>query len=115
MTKQEHVTSIIRHLLSAVAGYLAIKGLDGSVIEGGAGVVMAVVAVYWSIKDKTADQSTIAGVVRQLVSFIGGIFIEKGQLDPETLDSYLGAIVAILPIILKKVDKTPTTPTTPQQ
>jgi hypothetical protein len=109
----EQVQSVIRHILAALGGYLVIKGLDSSLIETGGGIVATIIALVWSFKAKSATQSQVAGVLRQVVTFIGGIFIAKGKLSPEQLETYLGVIAALVPILLAKLDKD-STPTTPQ-
>lgn len=109
---REQLFSAIRHLLSAVGGYLLLKGLDGSFIEQGSGIVLGIIALVWSFKDKTATSSAVGGVLRQIATFVGGIFIAKGKLDPAELDTYLGILTALIPLLLAKLDRNSTTPPT---
>lgn len=47
------LTALIRHLLTAAAGALAVKyGIDGATIDAIVGGAAALVGVVWSIADK---------------------------------------------------------------
>lgn len=101
--KKEDILSIIRHILSAVGGFLVIKGIDSGMIATGSGILLGLISVVWSVVDKTATVSAVEGALRQVATFIGGIFIAKGKLDPTQLDSYLGLLTAIIPFILSRL------------
>ena len=61
---KEQITSLVRHLLSIVGGFLLMKGItDSATIEAGSGVLLGLISLYWSIKEKTATSDMIAGVV----------------------------------------------------
>jgi len=111
--KQEDILSIVRHLLSAIGGYLVIKGIDNGLITQGSGVLLGLVSVIWSIVDKSATIDGVQGALRQVATFVGGIFIAKGKLDPTQLDSYLGLLTAVIPFILSRLGVKTTTTTTP--
>jgi len=109
--KKEQVISIVRHVLSVVGGLLLAYGIGQEVLFANfSGVVLGLVSLVWSIKDKTATISQTAGVIRQVLTFVGGFLILKGLLTPEKLEATIGALVALLPVILGQFDKIPSTP-----
>jgi len=107
--KQEQVISIVRHVLSVIGGLLLAYGIGQEVLFANVtGVVLGLISLVWSIKDKTATISQIGGVIRQTLTFVGGFLILKGILTPEKLEATIGAIVALLPVLLGQFDKIPT-------
>lgn len=112
--KKEQVISIVRHVLSVVGGLLLAYGIGQEVLFANiSGVVLGLVSLIWSIKEKSATLSQAGGVIRQVLTFVGGFLIAKGVLTPEKLEATIGGIVALLPVILGQFDKIPTDPTTP--
>ncbi len=99
---KEQITSLIRHLLSIIGGYLAMKGLTDSVtIETGSGVLMGLVSLYWSIREKSATADMIGGAIRQTLSFAGGFLINFLNVTVEEWQFWIGAIASLTPYIFK--------------
>jgi hypothetical protein len=99
---KEQITSLVRHLLSIIGGYLAMKGITDSVmIETGSGVVMGLVSLYWSIKEKSATADMLAGVIRQTLSFAGGFLINFLNLTIEEWQFWAGTLVSLVPYLFK--------------
>lgn len=111
MTKAQ-VLGIVQSVLTAVGGFLVAKGItDSATITTGVGVVLGLVGMIWSFVDKTADVSTTEETLRQAGAFIGGLFIAQGKLSVVQLNTWLGLISALVPVILSFIAKgTPTTP-----
>lgn len=106
---KDQVISIVRHVLSVVGGLLLAYGVaQDSLITNVSGVVLGLVSIIWSIKDKTATLDQISGVIRQVLTFAGGFLVLKGVLTPEKLEATIGGVIALLPVILGQFDKIPT-------
>lgn len=111
--KQEQVISIVRHVLSVIGGVLLAYGIGQEVLFANiTGVVLGLISLVWSIKYKTATISMVSGVIRQVLTFVGGFLVLKGILTPEKLEAAIGGIVALLPVILGQFDKINTDSTT---
>src|ERR1044072_3626104 len=90
--------SIVRHSLSAVGGVLVARGIvNSSIVTDISGVVLSITALIWSIKEKSTTVSMIEGVIRQVITALGGFlaFISPGKATQIT-----GALLTILPAIL---------------
>jgi hypothetical protein len=99
---KEQITSLIRHLLSIIGGYLAMKGLTDSVsIETGSGILMGLVSLYWSIREKTATSDMIAGAIRQTLSFAGGFLINFLNITADEWQFWVGSIASLMPYLFK--------------
>lgn len=53
------------------------------------------------------NQATILGIVRHILTALGGIAVTKGYLDESALVSGVGALVALAGVIWSIVDKRP--------
>lgn len=103
---QEQVNSLIRHIISVVGGIFIAKGIiDSSVLEYGLAAIGVIVSIVWSIKEKTFQLGQVEGVVRQLLTAVGGYLVYKGILDPSQVETWLAAISSILAAILGQTDK----------
>jgi hypothetical protein len=99
---KEQITSLIRHLLSIIGGYLAMKGITDSVmIETGSGILMGLVALYWSIREKTATADMISGSIRQTLSFAGGFLINFLNITMEEWQFWVGTVASLVPYLFK--------------
>ena len=99
---KKQITSLIRHLLSIVGGFLLMKGLTDSVtIETGSGVLLGLVSLYWSIKEKTATSDMAAGVIRQTLSFAGGFLMNWLKLSLTEWQFWVGTILSLIPYVFK--------------
>ena len=81
------------------AGAAADAAADAAAAEAAAatGVIMGVIAIIWSIRSKEATIEMLQGTMRQVLTFIGGLFVAKGKISAETLTLVIGLAAAILP------------------
>jgi hypothetical protein len=96
--------SLIRTFLTVIGTFLIGKHVLGNTIdqqiwETILGAIMTVVSVVWSIIDKTATTEKLQSGVRQVVATIGGLLIASGKLTPEKLETWLGVVAILVPII----------------
>lgn len=112
---QAQVLGIAQSVLTAIGGLLIAKGITDSVtVTTGIGVVSALVGMIWAFKDKTADISSTEETIRQVGAFVGGIFIAQGKFSVEQLNTWLGLVSALVPVVLSFIAKgTPATPVSP--
>lgn len=113
MTK-DNVFALIRNLLTIAGGYIIGKSFFGTAVDdntwqGIIGIVIALVGVVWSILDKTLGIEQLQGAIRHIVSVVGGILIASGKLTAERLDTWLGIITVLVPIIYGLLSKTKST------
>lgn len=95
---------VIRTLLSAAGAFLLGRNILGHTIDESwwqeaVGVLMGIVSIVWSIRDKTATIEAIQGAARQAISFIGGLLVGAGYMTAQTLTAVLGFIIAVGPFI----------------
>ena len=103
---RDQVTSLIRHILSAVGGILIAKGLlDESTVMAVIGAVLGIVGIVWSIKDHNLTLGQTEGVLRQLATIASFYFVGRGIIDQGTLDIIVGGIIGILATVLGQTDK----------
>lgn len=109
---QEQVNSLIRTVLTLLGAFLAGGGLKlfGIVIDTAywqeiTGFVLAGLSIYWSIKSKEVNIEKLQGLVRQVVTFIAGIFVAKGILNENTSNAILAFVAAILPLLQSYLGK----------
>ena len=99
---KEQITSLVRHLLSIVGGFLLMKGItDSATIEAGSGVLLGLISLYWSIKEKTATSDMIAGVIRQTLSFAGGFLMNWLKLSLVEWQFWVGTVLSLVPYLFK--------------
>lgn len=112
---QAQVLGIAQSVLTALGGFLVAKGItDSATITTGIGVVSGLVGLIWAFKDKTADVSTTEETIRQVGAFVGGLFIAQGKLSIAQLNTWLGLISALVPVVLSFIAKgTPIVTPTP--
>lgn len=103
---QEQLNSLLRTVLTLLGAFLAGGGLKlfGIVIDTVywqeiVGFVLAGVSIYWSIKSKEVNMEKLEGFIRQVITFIGGIFMAKNILKAEQLAAIMTFVLAILPLI----------------
>lgn len=92
------ITGVIRNILTAVGGYLLGKNLFGLAVNESlwqelTGVIMGIISVIWSIKEKNVTIEMFQGVIRNTVGFLGGIFVGFGKITGDTLALVLALIV----------------------
>lgn len=112
---QAQVLGIVQSVLTAVGGLLVAKGItDSATITTGIGVASALIGMIWAFKDKTADVTSTEETIRQVGAFVGGIFIAQGKFSADQLNTWLGLVSALVPVVLSFIAKgTPTTTVTP--
>jgi hypothetical protein len=101
---KETVFTLIRTLLTSVGIFLIGKNFMGSTIDQSVwqmlvGVIMSGVSVVWGIVDKTIGLEMLQSFIRSAIVGLGGLLVAKGSLNPEKLDSILGIVLSVLPLI----------------
>jgi hypothetical protein len=101
---KETVFTLIRTLLTSVGVFLIGKNFLGSPIDQSVwqmlvGVIMAGVSVVWGIMDKTIGLEMLQSFIRSAIVGLGGLLVAKGSMTPEKLESILGIVLAVLPLI----------------
>lgn len=69
------------------------------------GVVLTIVAFVWSWATNALTQTVTQGLIRQTITFIGGILLAKGVITKELWDSILSILVSVLPFLQSLVAK----------
>lgn len=95
---------IVRTLLSAFGAFLVGRNFFGHQIDESywqeiIGILMGIIAVVWSIMDKTATVEAIQGGLRQFLTFVGGILFSLGLVTNQTINAVLGMVTALAPFI----------------
>jgi len=101
---KETVFTLIRTLLTSVGVFLIGKNFMGSAIDQSmwqmlVGIIMAAVSVVWGIMDKTIGLEMLQSFIRSAIVGLGGLLVAKGSMTPEKLESILGIVLAVLPLI----------------
>jgi hypothetical protein len=101
---KETVFTLIRTLLTSVGVFLIGKNFLGSPIDQSVwqmlvGVIMAGVSVVWGILDKTVGLEMLQSFIRSAIVGLGGLLVAKGSMTPEKLESILGIVLAVLPLV----------------
>lgn len=100
----QQVLAAVRALLMALGGYFIGVNFLGLPIDAVlwqqiAGIALSVIAMVWSILTKSLAEEVWQGVVRQVITFAGGILLARGILTNEMWQSILAVLVAVLPFI----------------
>lgn len=100
----QQVLAAVRALLMALGGYFIGVNFLGLPIDAVlwqqiAGIALSVIAMVWSILTKSLVEEVWQGVVRQVITFAGGILLARGILTNEMWQSILAVLVAVLPFI----------------
>lgn len=107
---KEQIFSIIRHVLSVIAGILVAKGVvaEGVALEL-SGSLMGLSAVVWSIFDKTITINKVEAGLRHLLTVLGAFWT---VFTPALSEQIISGIVAAIPFILGQTDKLKNVPAT---
>lgn len=102
--------SLLRTLMTSFGIFLLGKNLLGSEIDQSiwqmvVGVTMAGVSVIWGVFDKTVDIEMLQSFIRSAIIGFGGLLIARGSLSPEKLESILGIVVSILPLLYSMLSR----------
>lgn len=95
--------TIVRTILTAVGSFLIGTTIFHHVVlapfwSDFTGIVLTVFSTIWGIADKTAGVEQIQSALRQVVVFIGGIFVARGYITGDNLTAILALIPVLLPI-----------------
>jgi len=99
---QSSVLSLIRTLLTLAGAYLFGKNffglpLDEVLWQEIVGIGLGVIAIIWSVFDKTITGEVWQGVVRHVITFASGILVAKGVIDSATVQVILAALAGVFP------------------
>jgi len=70
-----------------------------------AGIGFAVIALAWSVFTKSLKEEVWRGLVRQVVTFAGGVLLARGIITNEMWQSIFAFIAALFPFILSAQTK----------
>lgn len=109
MTKETFII-IFKAVLTVGGSYLLGINLWGQIVDNSIlqiiiGIALSGASIAWSIFDKSYTIESIQAFIRQTVLFVGGLLIAAGKITPERLDVYLGAILAIIPVLQSYLSK----------
>lgn len=98
------VMAALRALLMALGGYFIGANFFGITIDPVlwqqiAGIGLAVIVIVWSAITKTLKEEVLQGLVRQVITLVGGILLARGILTNEMWQSILAVLVALFPFI----------------
>ena len=107
---KETLMSLLRTFLTSFGIFLLGKNLFGSVIDQSiwqmvVGVTMAGVSVVWGIFDKTVGIEMLQSFLRSAIIGFGGLLVARGSLSPEKLESILGIVMSILPLLYSMLSR----------
>lgn len=103
MKTRIEILGIVRSLLSAIGAFMLGLNLFGTQIteswwQEAIGVILVIMGIVWSIKDKIATIEMIQGAMRQVITFLGGIALTAGWVTEKTLLAVIGLITAVIPV-----------------
>lgn len=99
---QSSVLSLLRTLLTLAGAYLFGKNffglpLDAVIWQEIVGIALGVIAIVWSLLDKTIVGEVWQGVVRHVITFAAGILVAKGIIDADTVQAIIAALAGVFP------------------
>jgi hypothetical protein len=107
---KETLMSLLRTFLTSFGVFLLGKNLFGAAIDQSVwqmvvGVVMAGISVVWGIFDKTVGIEMLQSFLRSAIIGFGGLLVARGSLSPEKLESILGIVMSILPLLYSMLSR----------
>jgi hypothetical protein len=107
---QSSVLSLIRTLLTLAGAYLFGKNffglpLDEVLWQEIVGIGLGVIAIIWSVFDKTITGEVWQGVVRHVITFASGILVAKGIVDAATIQVIIAALAGIFPWLQSTIQR----------
>lgn len=110
---KETVLSIIRTALTAIGAYLIGANFFGNPIDeviwqGIAGTILTAIGVIWGIIDKTASVEMLQSGLRSVITFVGLALVGSGKIKQELLDSLLGIVAILVPVLYSEASKAKT-------
>lgn len=105
--------SILRTALTAIGAYLIGANFFGNPIDeeiwqGIAGTILTGVGVLWGIIDKTASVEMLQSGLRSVITFVGLALVGSGKIKQELLDSILGIVAILVPVLYSEASKAKT-------
>ena len=104
----EDTLAIVRHVVGAIAGILAIKGYFGEdLVEVviGLAVGVAILFMSWNGLDKDGLQDKLQGILRHLVTFLGGAGILGGEAIEQQWLTIGGIVISALGLLWSLIKK----------
>lgn len=103
---KEQWMSIVRTILNVIGAYLVGKNLFGNTIDpvlwqGIAGAVLSLAMTVWGFMDATTSLEGFQSGLMNIVKFVGGVLIAGGKLTLESLETWSGILVVIIPMIYR--------------
>ena len=107
---KETIFTIARTLLTSVGVFLIGKNFMGSAIDQSmwqmlVGLAMSAFSVAWGVWDKTLGIEMLQSFIRSAIVGLGGLLVAKGSLSPEKLESILGIVLAVLPLVYSIISR----------
>lgn len=107
---QSNFLSILRYVLTAIGAYLVGKNflgtpLDNDTVQGIIGALVSLSSIIWGIVDKSATVEQVQSGLRSVVSFFGMMLVGANIIKDEILESTLGVISVIVPMIYSQVSR----------
>jgi hypothetical protein len=107
---KETIYTVLRTLLTSVGVFLIGKNFMGSAIDQSmwqmlVGLAMSAFSVAWGIWDKTLGIEMLQSFIRSLIVGLGGLLVAKGSISPEKLESILGIVLAVLPLVYSIISR----------
>lgn len=107
---KETVFTLIRTLLTSFGVFLIGKNFLGQTIDQSIwqmliGIAMSAFSVAWGMYDKTLGLEMLQSFIRSAFVGIGGLLVAKGSLSVEKLESILGIVLALLPLVYSLLSK----------
>jgi len=108
--QKDAVLSILRAILTMGGSYIVGHNLFGHTVDASiwqevAGSVIALSAAIWGIADKTANIEGVQSALRSVIISVGGFLTAAGVISGDTLNSILGLITALAPILQSHLSK----------
>lgn len=109
MTKEQFY-SIITALLTVVGTFLIGKNIWGQPVDTElwqtiTGAVLAVAGLVMSFLDKNLTIEKWQGIARTTIMAVGGVLIGIGRLTPEALETWIGIITSLIPMLYTWLSK----------
>jgi len=99
--QKETILSLIRSVATLAGSFLAGKIFLGQPVDWTmiVGAVMVLISTIWGIVDKSLSSEALISGLKSVVLTFGGIFVAAGKITGQALDSIMGLVLAIIPIL----------------
>lgn len=90
---------LLRETLAALFGALAAYGIiDDLTLQAGVGIVGALLALVWAVKDHASSEA-IFTALRKLLSIVGGAVVTFGLMAPEQIAAVSAAVLPTISLV----------------